>query len=397
MDILSGAPTSSRWGSYRDPSPYPDIRGIQEENARLLQSLQTFRATLKELHEARREMKELIGVARSLREDMERSTASSHSSYRPLGASAATSQPNPTLLQPDAEAEEDWPAPPPWPDPEDSLLIDLSDLNLGPQDTHQNHLPHSPPDQAQSSYKPPVFTLTHYQFPHYDHALSPPPLPTQAQDPQYCHKQQPRRAGRRPVTRAPPSSPPTNHPVQAPVSELVYRGPKPTIPKLIQPDPSEFARLRLALENLLPPNSTELFRYQILIDHLKLEEAKLIADAYLNSPTPYTDTMRALYDRFGQPHQLALKKIASVLEAPEIRRGDSAAFQRFSLQIQSLVGLLKTLGPEGEIELNCGSHVARLLTKLPAEQRADFRRHQFKQPGTSHTLHDLSQWLSYES
>ena len=107
--------------------------------------------------------------------------------------------------------------------------------------------------------------------------------------------------------------------------------------------------------------------------------------------------MRALYDRFGQPHQLALKKIANVLEAPEIRRGDSVAFQRFSLQIQSLVGLLKTLGPEGEIELNCGSHVARLMTKLQAEQRADFRHHRLKQPGTSHTLHNLSEWLSYES
>lgn len=92
-----------------------------------------------------------------------------------------------------------------------------------------------------------------------------------------------------------------------------------------------------------------------------------------------------------------MRKIASVLEAPEIRRGDIPAFQRFSLQIQSLVGLLKILGPEGEIELNCGSHVVHLLTKLPPEQRADFRRHQFKQPGTSHTLHDLSEWLSYES
>lgn len=187
------------------------------------------------------------------------------------------------------------------------------------------------------------------------------------------------------------------YPVQAPVSELVYRGPKPTIPKFIQPDPSEFARLRLTLENLLLPDSTELFRYQILVDHLKLEEAKLIADAYLNSPTPYTDTMRALYDRFVQPYQLALKKIASVLEAPEIKRGDSAAFQRFSLQIQSLAGLLKTLGPEGESELNCGSHVARLLTKLSAEQRAYFRRHRFKQPGTLHILHELSEWLRYKS
>ena len=120
------------------------------------------------------------------------------------------------------------------------------------------------------------------------------------------------------------------------------------------------------------------------MDHLKSEEAKPIADAYLNSPTPYTDTIRALYNRFGQPHQLALEKIASVLEAPEIRRGDWAAFQRFSLQIQSLVGFLKTFGPEGEIELNCGSHVACLLTKLPAEQRADLHRHRFKQSGTSH-------------
>lgn len=130
---------------------------------------------------------------------------------------------------------------------------------------------------------------------------------------------------------------------------------------------------------------------------MQLEEARLIADAYLNSSTSYTNTMRALHDKFGQPHQLALKKIASVLEAPEIRHGDSAAFQRFSLQIQSPVGLLKTLGPEGEIELKCSSHVASLLSKLPMEQRADFRWHQSKQPGMSLTLHDLSEWLRFES
>ena len=407
MDTLPGAPTSQMWSPHRDSSSYPDIRVLQEETARLLQSQQTIQATLKELHEARREMKDLIGAARSLKEEMVRSSelGSSHSSYRPI---TATPRPNPNLLQPEEEADEDWPAPPPWPEPEDNLPTGLSDLNLESWDTHQNHPPHRSPDHAQSSYQPPVFTSTHYQFPRpapYDHAM-PPPLLQPSQSPSHPAPVYP--SSRPPVlsqAQAPPptasratrSSPPTNHPVQAPVSEQVYRGPKPTIPKLTQPDPSEFARLRIALENLLPPTSTELFRYQILVDHLKLEEAKLIADAYLNSPTPYTDTMRALYDRFGQPHQLALKKIASVLEAPEIRRGDSAAFQRFSLQIQSLVGLLKTLGPEGAIELSCGSHVARLLTKLPAEQRADFRRHQFKQPGTSHNLHDLSEWLRYES
>lgn len=117
-----------------------------------------------------------------------------------------------------------------------------------------------------------------------------------------------------------------------------------------------------------------------------LKEARLIADAHLNSSTSYTDTIRALHDKFGQPQKLALKKIASILEAQEIGRGDSAAFQKFSLQIQSLVGLLKTVCPEGEIELKCGSHVARLLSKLLTEQRADFHRHQSKQPGTSHMV-----------
>lgn len=131
-------------------------------------------------------------------------------------------------------------------------------------------------------------------------------------------------------------------------SEYVYRGPTPTIPKFSRPDPSKFARLRIALENLLPPDGTELFRYQILVDHLKLNED---TDAFLNSPTPFTDTMVALHEKFGQPHQLALRKIASVLEAPDVKRGDTVAFQKFAIQVQSLVGLLKTLGPEGDIEL----------------------------------------------
>ena len=54
----------------------------------------------------------------------------------------------------------------------------------------------------------------------------------------------------------------------------------------------------MALENLLPPDATELFRYQVLLDHLKLDEARLVADACLNSPTPYSDTMAALTDKF---------------------------------------------------------------------------------------------------
>ena len=122
-----------------------------------------------------------------------------------------------------------------------------------------------------------------------------------------------------------------------------------------------------------------------------------MADAYLNSRTPYSDTMAALNDKFGQPHQLALRKIASVLEAADIRRGDGAAFERFALQVQSLVGMLTTLGPEGDTELRCGSHVARLLSKLPPEMRSDFRRTMLRGPGATYTLLEFSEWLKYES
>ncbi|RXN31317.1 hypothetical protein ROHU_017098 [Labeo rohita] len=80
-------------------------------------------------------------------------------------------------------------------------------------------------------------------------------------------------------------------------SESTYHGPTPSIPDFITGDPSEFTRLKIALENLLPPDATELFRYQILMDHLRLDEACLVADSYLNSPFPYSDTMAALTER----------------------------------------------------------------------------------------------------
>ncbi len=186
-------------------------------------------------------------------------------------------------------------------------------------------------------------------------------------------------------------------PSSAAVEEKEYRGPAPKIPLFVHKDPVEFSRLKLTLKNLLLRDATELFKYQVLIDHLRLEEACLIADSYINSPRPYSDTMAALNEKFGQPHQVALKRIAVVMDSPEIKRGDTAAFERFALQVQSLVGMLKTLGTDGEVELRCGSHVARLLTKLPPELRANFRCQMFHRPGSTHTLLDLAEWLQFES
>lgn len=102
--------------------------------------------------------------------------------------------------------------------------------------------------------------------------------------------------------------------------ERVYRGPKPNIPLFKNRDPMEYAWLKIALKNLLPEDSTELFKYQVLIDHLKLEEACLIADSYLNSPTPYSDTMSALDENVtyamlddGSEHTMLLPEAASQL------------------------------------------------------------------------------------
>nr|XP_055064967.1 uncharacterized protein LOC129447318 [Misgurnus anguillicaudatus] len=181
------------------------------------------------------------------------------------------------------------------------------------------------------------------------------------------------------------------------LGRVQYQGPAPRIPLFVHKDPMEFSRLKLALTNLLPADAPELYKYQILVDHVKLEDACLIADSFINSPLPYTDTMAALTEKFGQPHHVALKRIASIMDTPEIKRGDVTAFEKFSLNVQSLVGMLQTLGPDGDVELRCGSHVARLLTKLPTEMRANFRRQMLHGPGHTHTLRDLAEWLRHES
>lgn len=296
---------------------------------------------------------------------------------------------------------------PPWPEPDVNLPGGLGYLKLEEREVHGSQPFNAPKDAVHPPWKPPPSIRQHCQLPTlapdrliYSHPPGRPSQPFPHPASAYTGVMHSEPATVYPplaATGVPQSMRPPSHLMQSPICEQVYRGPKPTIPKFVHSDPSEFARLCMALENLLPSASTELFKYQILVDILKLEDAKLIADAYLNSPTPYTDRMKAHREKYGQPHQLALRKIASVLEAPEVKRGDTVAFQKFSLQIQSLVGMLQTLGPEGAIELKCGSHVARLLSKLPVEQRADFSRNQVKQPGTISTLYDLSEWLRYGS
>ncbi len=50
----------------------------------------------------------------------------------------------------------------------------------------------------------------------------------------------------------------------------MYKGQTPTIPGFIHPNPREFSQIKIALENILSDNATERFKFQILMDHLKL-------------------------------------------------------------------------------------------------------------------------------
>lgn len=114
---------------------------------------------------------------------------------------------------------------------------------------------------------------------------------------------------------------------------------RPAIPSLSAADPRQFSRLRMALENFLPADVSERFKYQILTDHLELEEALLVVDSYCNSMRPYTDTMRALVKMYGQPHKLVLRSIAEVLDGPNLNQGDVKAFKLFALRVRSLVSI----------------------------------------------------------
>lgn len=185
-------------------------------------------------------------------------------------------------------------------------------------------------------------------------------------------------------------------PSPPPEQEVMYRGPAPTIPDFVRPNPREFARLKLALDNILPAQATERFKFQILMDHLKLEEALLIADSYSHSQYPYSKTMAALNQQYGQPHQLALQRIAELMDGPNIASGDIKAFRLFALKVRSLVGMLEQLGSDGSYELQCGSHVSRLLGKLPHDLRSGFRRFAHPQSVPIPTLLDLSDWLEFE-
>lgn len=158
-----------------------------------------------------------------------------------------------------------------------------------------------------------------------------------------------------------------------------YRGLKPTIPPLMSPDPREFARMKITLENLISKTS-----------HLKCEGALLMADSLSTCRKPYTNAMRMLTEMYGQPLKLAKPHITELMNGPCIKNGDL-----FALCIRSMVGMLEQQGDLGYKELDCFYHATRLLSKLPYDLQISFDRFIELWNVTLPTLTDLAEWLDH--
>ncbi|XP_077374267.1 uncharacterized protein LOC144016825 [Festucalex cinctus] len=181
--------------------------------------------------------------------------------------------------------------------------------------------------------------------------------------------------------------------------------PKPTLPVFESGRESDFALLKMALDSLLNNHShlSEHYKYQVLLSHLKLPSALQLAKAYMHHVSPYTEALNALQEKYGQPRQLIQSELGAILNSPALKISDANSFDSFALSVQSLVGMLRTLEGYNGIELMCGSHVDRLLSKLPPPYRDSFVEYCLNrgilQSGSdrTYTLPDLATWLQVKS
>jgi len=204
--------------------------------------------------------------------------------------------------------------------------------------------------------------------------------------------------------------PSTVQPVQVPsMVEMAiassYGIPKPKLIHFTTGKESDFTLLKKGLDGILGPHLhlTEDYKFQVLLDHLKLPAAFQIAKRYMYDPMPYTRAMQALQQRYGQPRQLVQGEIGNILRTPPLKPGDAQGFEDFALSVSTLVGLLNTLEGSSKTELMCGSHVDRLLTKLPSSHRDSFVEYCMTkgiiQNGTdrTYTLPEFAEWLERKS
>lgn len=181
--------------------------------------------------------------------------------------------------------------------------------------------------------------------------------------------------------------------------------PKPRLPYFESGRESDFVLLKMALENLLDIHAhlSEQYKFQVLMDNLRLPTAINLVKSYMHASTPYNSALAAHKAKYGQPWQLVQSELASILYSPSVSFGDSNAFQKFALSVQSLIGMLRSVDRAGGSELQCGPHVDRLLTKLPLHYRDSFVEHCLNRGilkdgvEQTYTLEDFSAWLQVKA
>lgn len=168
---------------------------------------------------------------------------------------------------------------------------------------------------------------------------------------------------------------------------------------------SDFALLKMALDNLLSTHAhlSEQYKYQVLLGQLKHASTLQLAKSYMYHQQPYTSALQALQDKYGQPRQLVQSELGTILNMSAFRPGDATAFDTFTLTVQSLVGMLRTLEGQNGYKLMCGSHAGRLLSKMRPNLRDNFVEYCLTrgilQTGTDrmYNLPDLAEWLQIKS
>lgn len=78
----------------------------------------------------------------------------------------------------------------------------------------------------------------------------------------------------------------------------------PSFSNLVHDSEREFTDLKMGLDYLLNPHTelSEHYKYRVLMEHLILDEARLIAQACRHYQQPYTAAMYALQMLYRQPH-----------------------------------------------------------------------------------------------
>ena len=127
-------------------------------------------------------------------------------------------------------------------------------------------------------------------------------------------------------------------------------------------------------EDAFPAGVPEKVKFRILVDHLKFKEAQLIAESCECSSRPYTDTMAALGEQYGQAQWAALEDLEEAVRGPRIKSGDVHAFRTFAFKVKALVPKLTKLGSARRAELKSVSRAMQLVDRLSPELRTKFDR-----------------------